>query len=56
MDIVMNPTEIAQHSHVAAAIPYEPGDDLAFFHALWFWIPAALGVWSAIVWTVLRYV
>jgi hypothetical protein len=31
-------------------------DSLAFFQALWFWIPASLGVWSAIIWAITRIV
>jgi hypothetical protein len=38
---------------VAQAIP---DDQLAFFYALWFWIPAGLAMWSAIVWMVLRII
>jgi len=41
---------------MAVAAPVVPEDDLAFFHALWFWIPAGLGLWSAIIWTLLRVV
>jgi hypothetical protein len=31
-------------------------DDLAFFQALWFWIPAALALWSLLIWAVTRLV
>jgi hypothetical protein len=39
----------------AVAIPV-PEDSLAFFQALWFWIPAALGLWAAIIWGITRIV
>jgi hypothetical protein len=54
MDSAIKATDIRHHAAVAA--PVTPEDDLAFFQALWFWIPVALLTWSAIIWTVLRLV
>ena len=39
---------------VAAQTPAQ--DDLAFFRALWLWIPVALVLWSLIIWGVTRLV
>ena len=54
VDTVMNASNLNQPSTVAVAVA--PQDDLAFFHALWFWIPAGLGLWAAIIWTLMRLV
>ena len=54
MDSMINAIDV-RHAPVAATST-APQDDLAFFQALWFWIPTALLVWSAIIWTVLRFV
>jgi hypothetical protein len=43
---------IASPSAVAAQVPAD--DDLAFFQALWFWIPAVLALWSVLIWGVTR--
>ena len=56
MDRALSASDISQSGARAVVAPSLPEDDLAFFQALWFWIPAALVVWSAIVWTVFRVV
>jgi hypothetical protein len=56
VDTVMNASDLNRSSAVAAAMPTTPEDDLAFFHALWFWIPAGLGLWAAFIWTLMRLV
>ena len=56
MDTAINASEIARRSPRAVAVPVSIEDDLAFFHALWFWIPAGLGLWSAIIWALFRVV
>lgn len=54
MDSTVNVSDI-RHAP-AAATSAAPQDDLAFFQALWFWIPVGLLLWSAIIWTVLRLI
>jgi len=54
LESAINPSDIRQRAAVAA--PVTPEDHLAFFQALWFWIPTALLLWSAIIWTVMRFV
>jgi hypothetical protein len=54
VDTVMNVSDLTQPS--TTAIAFAPEDDLAFFHALWFWIPAGLGLWAAMIWTLMRLV
>jgi hypothetical protein len=54
LDSAIKVTDIRHHAAVAA--PATPEDDLAFFQALWFWVPTALLVWSAIIWAILRFV
>jgi hypothetical protein len=54
MDIVLNATEVANQRKSGAQAATLPVEYLAFYRALWFWIPSALALWSTIVWTVLR--
>jgi hypothetical protein len=56
VDTVMNASDLTQPSTIAVAVPVSPEDDLAFFHALWFWIPAGLALWAALIWTLMRLV
>jgi hypothetical protein len=51
----MNASDFSHHSSASVAVP-APEDSLAFFQALWFWIPAGLGLWSALIWTILRLI
>lgn len=45
-----NLNKLQSPATVAVQRPTE--DDLAFFQALWFWIPAALALWSVLIWGV----
>ena len=54
MDIVLSATEIANQRKPAAVAATVPSAQIAMLRMLWFWIPSALALWSAIVWTVLR--
>jgi hypothetical protein len=54
MDIVLSATEIANQRKPAAVAATVPVAQIAMLRMLWFWIPSALALWSAIVWTVLR--
>ena len=56
MDTVINASDYAHRSGVSVAIPVPTEDHLAFFQALWFWIPAGLGLWSALIWALMRLV
>lgn len=42
----------AQPAKAVAVAAHE--DSLAFFQALWFWIPTALGLWAGIIWAITR--
>ena len=56
MDSAVTASELNQFSSVARAAQAPAEDDLAFFQALWIWIPAALALWSALIWGVTRVV
>ncbi|HQY30108.1 MAG TPA: hypothetical protein PK691_02420 [Thermomicrobiales bacterium] len=56
MDVSIDHTDLSQYAAPPAVAVPLPEDDLAFFTALWFWIPASLGLWAAIVWLVIRLV
>jgi hypothetical protein len=56
MDTVINASDYAHRSGVSVAIPAPTEDHLAFFQALWFWIPAGLGLWSALIWALLHLI
>jgi hypothetical protein len=56
MDTVINASDYAHHSSVSVAIPAPTEDYLAFFQALWFWIPVGLGLWSVLIWALLRVI
>ena len=51
MEATFDRAELTQAAPVAISLPE---DDLAFFSALWFWVPAGLGLWAAIIWMVTR--
>ena len=56
MDTVINASDYAHRSSVSIAVPVPTEDHLAFFQALWFWIPAGLGLWSALIWALMRII
>src|SRR5690348_16652070 len=56
VDTVRSASDLSRSSAIAVAMPTTPEDDLAFFHALWFWIPAGLGLWAALIYTLMRLV
>ena len=57
MDSAINASDLHGPSSASAvAAPAAARDDLAFFQALWFWIPAALALWSALIWGLTRIV
>ena len=56
MDNALSASELTVSSASAMVAQAIPDDQLAFFYALWFWIPASLAMWSAIVWMVLRII
>jgi hypothetical protein len=57
MDNAITASELHQLSSAKAVAVQAPGqDDLAFFQALWFWIPAALALWSVLIWGLTRIV
>lgn len=51
MDATIDRAELTQAAPVAIPLPE---DDLAFFSALWLWVPLGLGLWAAIIWMVTR--
>jgi hypothetical protein len=55
-----NAVTASEMNHISAptalAVQAPVHDDLAFFQALWFWIPAALALWSLLIWAVTRLV
>ena len=53
-----NATTASDMSHIPAAVAVQAPvhDDLAFFQALWFWIPAALALWSLLIWAVTQLI
>jgi len=55
-DSAVDQSEMARISAAKAIAVTMPEDDLTFFQALWFWVPAGLGLWAFIVWTVTRFV
>jgi hypothetical protein len=56
MDTVINASDYAHRSSVSVAVPVPTEDHLAFFQALWFWIPAGLGLWSALIWALMHLI
>jgi hypothetical protein len=52
MDSAVDRSEIARISTVKAIAVTLPEDDFALVPALWFWVPAGLGLWALIIWTV----
>jgi hypothetical protein len=56
METTLERMDMSQYSAPAATTISLPEDDLAFFAALWFWIPAGLGLWAAIIWAIFRVV
>jgi hypothetical protein len=56
MDTVINASDYAHRSSVSVAIPAPTEDHLAFFQALWFWIPAGLGLWAALIWALMHLI
>ena len=56
MDNALSASELTVSSARAMVAQAIPDDQLAFFYALWFWVPAGLAMWSAIVWMVLRII
>ena len=57
MDNAVTASELNQLSSAKAVAVQAPArDDLAFFQALWFWIPAALALWSVLIWGITRIV
>ena len=57
MDNAATASELNQiPATTAVAVQVPVLDDLAFFQALWFWIPAALALWSLLIWAVTRLV
>ncbi len=57
MDSTIGINEMAHSQQTTAAVAAPaPEDTLAFFQALWFWIPAGLGLWSAIIWGITRII
>jgi hypothetical protein len=52
MDSAIDRSEIARVSTVKAIAVTLPEDDFALVPALWFWVPAGLGLWALIIWTV----
>jgi hypothetical protein len=57
MDNAATASEMSQISATTAVAVQGPvHDDLAFFQALWFWIPAALALWSLLIWAVARLI
>jgi len=51
MEATFDRTELTHAAPVANSLPE---DDLAFFNALWFWVPAGLALWAAVIWMVTR--
>jgi hypothetical protein len=55
-----NAATASEMSHIpaptAVAVQAPVHDDLAFFQALWFWIPAALALWSLLIWAVAQLI
>ena len=56
MDSAVDQSEMARISTAKAIAVTMPEDDLAFFQALWLWVPAGLGLWALIIWTITRFV
>lgn len=56
METSISVDDIAQAKPVASSPAVNPEDTLGFFTALWLWLPVALGLWTLIIWTVLRLV
>jgi hypothetical protein len=56
MDTTLTASEIKQFQTAAVAAQAPAQDDLAFFQALWFGIPAALALWSVLIWGIARIV
>ncbi len=56
MDSTINIDAIAHVSQTTASALPMPEDDLAFFGGLWFLIPAALAIWSGLIWAVTRII
>jgi hypothetical protein len=55
-----NAATASEMSHIpaptAVAVQAPVHDDLAFFQALWFWIPVALALWSLLIWAVAQLI
>ena len=56
MDTTLTASEMKQFQTAAMAAQTPAQDDLAFFQALWFWIPASLAHWSVLIWGIARIV
>ena len=57
MDNAATASELNRIPSATAVAAQRPAqDDLAFFRALWLWIPVALVLWSLIIWGVTRLV
>jgi len=56
MDSAVDQSEMARISAAKAIAVTMPEDDLAFFQALWLWVPAGLGLWALIIWTITRFI
>ncbi len=56
MENTISVSDMSQQRGAKAVAAPVAEDSLAFFQALWFWIPASLGVWSAIIWAITRIV
>ncbi len=56
MESALTASEMNKFPAAVAAAQPAAEDDLAFFRALWLWIPAALALWSVLIWGVIRIV
>ena len=56
MDRALSAAELSRPVARAIAATSVSEAEIAFIRALWFWIPAALTLWSALVWTLIRVI